>query len=143
MMLDFEYYNHPVVFALARIVLGILFFMQAYDKVFKIGLKQVVAAYELPVNHPLTSNFLVWSGTIYTSYAELIGGVLLILGLFTNYAMYLLAIDLVIATLGFCLQSPLFDMKFVWNRLVLLGFLLFAPIGWNLFSLDRLFGFIK
>jgi len=143
MMLDFEYYNHPIVFALVRIILGILFFSQAYDKVFRIGLKQEVDAYELPVNHPLSSNFFVWSGTIYTSYCELIGGVLLILGLFTNCVMYLLAIDMVIATLGFCLQSPLFDMKFVWNRLVMLGFLLVAPIQWNLFSLDKLFGFIK
>jgi len=143
MMLDFEYYNHPVIFAIARIILGILFFMQAYDKVFKIGLKQVVEAYELPVNNPLSSNFLVWSGTIYTSYCELIGGALLILGLFTNIALYFLAIDLAVATLGFCLQSPLYDMKFVWNRLMILGFLLIAPIEWNLFSLDRLFGLIK
>src|ERR1700758_644494 len=101
MMLDFEFYNHPLIFAVVRIVLGILFFMQAYDKVFKIGLKNVVEAYQLPEKHLLTSSFFVWSGTVYTSYCELIGGLLLIVGLFTNYVMYLLAIDMIIATLGF------------------------------------------
>ncbi len=139
-MIDFEYYNQPVIYALARVILGILFLSQAYDKVFRIGLKQVVSAYELPVNNPLTSNFLVWAATLYTSYCELIGGLLLILGLFTNYALYFLAADMIIATIGFCLQSPLFDLKYVWNRVVLIGFLLIAPLQWNLFSLDHVLG---
>jgi len=139
-MIDFESYNHSVFYVLARVILGILLFMQAYDKVFKIGLKGVVSAYELPANHPLNSNFLVWGGTIYTSFCELIGGFLLIFGLLTNYVLYLLALDMVIATLGFCLQSPLFDLKYIWNRVVLIGFLLIAPINWNVFSLDHLFG---
>jgi uncharacterized membrane protein YphA (DoxX/SURF4 family) len=137
-MIDFEYWNHPAVYTLFRLILGILFLMQGYEKVFRIGLRGVVDAYELPQQWHHTSNYLVWAGTIYTSWTELVCGALLIVGLFTNYALYFLGIDIVMATLGLSFQFPLLDMKFLWPRLVLLGVLLFCPANWNLFSVDHL-----
>jgi uncharacterized membrane protein YphA (DoxX/SURF4 family) len=136
--MNFEFYNHTVVFALARVVLGILFFMQGYDKVFRIKLRGIIDAYELPVPRPFISHFGVWAGTIYTSYCELVCGPMLIMGLFTNYALYFLALDIIIATIGLGIQNPQLDTRLVFPRIVLLGFLLTCPPVWNVFSVDYL-----
>jgi uncharacterized membrane protein YphA (DoxX/SURF4 family) len=132
------YYNYVGGYTLARVVLGILFFLQAYDKIFKIGLRNVVQAYELPTNY-MFSDFFIWTGTIFTSYIELICGPLLILGLFTGYSLYLLGLDIIIVVIALGTQNPMWDMKYVLPRLGLILLLLFTPETWNRLSLDYLF----
>jgi len=134
--------NQSIAFALARVILGVLFFMQGYEKVFKIKMRSIVNAYQLPINRSYIFNFFIWGGTIFTSYCELICGPLLILGVFTNYALYLIAIDMVIAVMGMSLQEAMWDMKFVWSRLALTIFLLVCPDSWNCISIDY-FIFVK
>jgi uncharacterized membrane protein YphA (DoxX/SURF4 family) len=141
-MSNFDFINQPFAFALARVILGVLIFMQGYEKVFKIRMRAIVNAYELPINRSFIFDFFIWGGTIYTSYCELICGPLLFLGLFTNFALYLFSIDMVIAVMGMSLQEAMWDMKFVWSRLVLTIFLLLCPSVWNSISLDH-FIFVK
>jgi uncharacterized membrane protein YphA (DoxX/SURF4 family) len=133
--MDFELYNHAVAYTLARVILGVLFLLQAYDKIFKIGLKNVVQAYSLPMNY-LFSDFWIWSGTVFTSYAELICGPLLILGLFTNISLYVIGIDMIIVVIALGTQNPMWDMKYVFPRLLLVMYLLYVPVFWNILSLD-------
>jgi uncharacterized membrane protein YphA (DoxX/SURF4 family) len=136
-VMPIEQYNLSFAFAIARVILGILFLLQGYDKIFKVKIKNVVEAYELPQAYPF-SNSMVWAGTIFTSFAELIGGLLLIAGFLTNYTLYLLGIDLILVVLAMSAMNPLWDMKFVFPRLTLLIFLLIAPMSWNMLSIDHL-----
>lgn len=141
-MCNIECFNQSLAFTLVRVVLGILLFMQGYDKVFKVKMRAIVNAYELPVTRSFIFDFFIWGGTIYTSYCELICGPLLFLGLFTNIALYFVGLDMVVAVLGMSLQNAMWDMKYVWSRLVLTVALLVSPESWNTISLDH-FIFIK
>jgi len=139
--MNFEIYNHSIAYALARIILGILFLWQGYDKIFNVKIKNVVQAYELPMGYPF-SNIWVWVGTIFTSYVELICGLLLIIGLATNYALYLLGLDLILVVIALSAMNPIWDMKFVFPRLILLIILLLLPPHLNILSIDH-YIFIK
>ena len=141
-MYHIDLLNQSVAFTLARTILGVLLFMQGYEKVFKIRMKAIVNAYQLPVSRSFIFDFFIWGGTIFTSYSELICGPLIFLGFFTNYALYLIALDMLVAVIGMSMQEAIWDMKYVWSRLVLTTFLLLCPISWNNFSIDQ-FIFVK
>jgi uncharacterized membrane protein YphA (DoxX/SURF4 family) len=130
----------PTIAALtARVILGFLFFFQGYDAVFKLKLKNVNSAYKELFSQSKFPAFLIGAGAYYTSLSELIGGSLLILGLFTYPALYILAINLMVASFAFGSGNALWDTKHVLPRLVLLLFNLSIPLSWHLFSLDQLF----
>jgi uncharacterized membrane protein YphA (DoxX/SURF4 family) len=134
--MNLDFYNQPAAYGLARVILGILFLIQGYDKIFNIKMRGVVQAYELPAKYPF-SNSLVWIGTVFTSFAEFIGGLLLIFGLFTSFSLHLLGIDMVLVVLAMSALNPVWDMKFVFPRLALLFLLLIMPATWNLYSIDH------
>ena len=123
---------------IARTLLGLLFFFQGYDAVFRVKIANVIETYETSFGHKGIPRFITVAGAWFTSYAELIGGLLLILGLFHYYALYLLGFNLVLASLAFSIVSPMWDMRFVFPRLVLLLFLVIVPPSWNVLSLDHL-----
>jgi|SRR6185437_11481900 len=137
--MNYDYYNQIAAYTLIRIILGLLFLLQGYDKVFRIKMSGIIDAYRWPSPQPFIPKAVVWAGACYTSYCELICGALLLTGLFTNYALYLLALDLIIATIGLGLQNPEFDTRMFFSRLILLVFLLLCPLNWNLISIDNLF----
>lgn len=122
----------------ARIFLGVLFLFQGYDAVFRVKVQRVVETYEDLLSGKRVPKFLVVLGAWYTSVTELVGGMLLILGLFEYLALYLLAINLIVAAIGFALSNPLWDPKHVLPRLILIIFLLAAPADWHTLSLDNL-----
>ena len=124
--------------AFARILLGFLFFFQGYDAVFRVGIRQVADTYQdsFASHHfPQTATLL---GACFTSLAELVGGLLLILGLLKYLALYLLGIDLLVACLGFGIMQPMWDMRHFFPRLFLLLFLLYVPSSWDTGSLDHI-----
>lgn len=121
---------------IARIFLGLLFFFQGYDAVFRVKVKNVIEAYETSFANRGIPRFLTVCGSWFTSYVELFGGVLLVFGLFEYPALFLLGINLIIASIGFGITSPLWDMRFVFPRLVLILFLLAIPHEWNCWSID-------
>jgi putative oxidoreductase len=128
---------------IVRVFLGLLFFLQGYDKVFRIGVKEVIRTVHEPLSakgiHPFFSSL----GTYFTSYIELICGALLIIGFAKYYCLYLLGFDLLFAALAFGVVEPVWDMKHIFPRLVLLIFLLIIPSQWDVVSVDYVWSLIK
>jgi putative oxidoreductase len=131
-------YHHFAATLLARVLLGILFIYQGYDAVFRIKIRNVADTYDDLFEQRGIPKFLTKAGAWYTSLTELICGFLLIVGLFSHIALYLLGINILLASFAFGLNTPLWDTKHVWPRFVLIIFLLVVPVSWNALSLDHL-----
>jgi putative oxidoreductase len=123
---------------IARVFLGLLFLFQGYDAVFNVKVSNIIETYENSFAYKGIPRFLTVLGSWFTSYVELIGGFLLVIGLFEYYALYLLGINLIIASIAFGIATPMWDMRFVFPRLVLLIFLLAVPYSWHAWSIDNL-----
>ena len=132
-----QYHQIAAVF-IARVFLGILFFFQGYDAIFNIKIKNVVESYEATFINRKMPRFLIVLATWFTSYTEFICGFLLIIGLFEYAALFLLGINLIVAAIGFGMNTPMWDSKYVFPRLVLVLLLLLVPDAWDAWSLDSL-----
>ena len=125
----------------ARVILGILFFMQGYDKIFNISLREVIETTRQGLSRfKLPGYVFTWS-VYFTSYAQWMGGILLILGIFKLATLCVLCVSMVVAVAGMSLAQPLVDLKHVFPRIVLILFLLLYPFSADVYSLDQLFGF--
>lgn len=137
-------YHHETAAALiTRVFLGILFFSQGYDKVFKVKIKGVVETFEYPVISKHFPKSLLTLIAYFTSYVELIGGFLLIIGFLKYYALYFLGFDLILVAVAFGMIKPMWDMQFVFPRLLLLLILLVMPSQWDVISVDYFWSLIK
>lgn len=132
-----QFHESAAVF-IARVFLGSLFFFQGYDAVFKVKVNTIISTYERIFSNKGIPVFLIKTGTWFTSYTELIAGLLLILGLFEYCALYLLGLNVIIASIAFSITQPMWDMRFVFPRLSLLVFLLVVPASWDVWSIDNL-----
>lgn len=113
--------------------------MQGYGKVFTWGVEDVYNMdYFYPTYKDLLPVFVIRFTAYYTSYIELIAGFLLVLGLKRDYALYFLALDLVIVTFGHGLADPIWNLSHVMFRTILLVTLLILPKDWDKFSIDTL-----
>jgi len=121
-----------------RVILGILFFFQGYDKIFRVKISGVVEFFEREMERHKVPGFILVFAAYFTSIAEFLGGALLILGLFSPWAYYLLGIDLILVCGAFSVMKPMWDMNLVFPRLLLLAILLYLPGEWDLISLDHL-----
>jgi uncharacterized membrane protein YphA (DoxX/SURF4 family) len=128
---------------LVRAFLGILFFLQGYDKVFRVGVKQVIETIHTPLADKGVPNAFSAIGAYFTSYIELICGALLIVGFLKYYCLYLLGVDLLFAAFAFGMVEAMWDMKHIFPRLALLIFLLIVPSQWDIVSIDHFWSFIK
>src|SRR4051794_3029566 len=117
-------FDKSVALLLIRSITGILFFFQAYDKIFRIGDKNVADAFGIPYGRKVIR--LQWAVTL-SSYTELIAGALLVIGLFTPWALYLLSADMLAVALSFSLIKPMWDMQYYFPRLILIVLLLLFP----------------
>jgi|SRR3990172_9064302 len=145
LFVNFHNADAAVVF-IARMFLGLLFFFQGYDAVFRIKISGVIEAIKFPLVAKGVPKFIIISGAYFTSYVELICGFLLIIGFIKYYALYLLGIDLLFAAFAFGIIKPMWDMQFVFPRLLLLIFLLLFPAYSDVLSVDyhwSLFKFIN
>ncbi len=120
-----------------RLFAGILFFFQGYDKIFNIKISGVVDTFLEDAEHLHIHKPMVTLFTYLTSFIELISGMFLMLGLFTNYTLMALGFDLVLVCFAFSLVRPMWDMQYVFPRLVLVIVLLFLPAEYNKFGLDH------
>lgn len=121
---------------LLRGLLGIIFLMQGFGKVFTWGVKgvyqNIFAAYEatwLPIP-------LLQATAFFTSWVELLGGGLLVLGLFKRWAYRGLGLVLLLVAFGHGLLQPIWDLQHVFPRAVLLIALFLLPQAWDRWSLD-------
>ena len=142
--MQIDSYTHQVSAVLiSRVFLGMLFFFQGYDAVFRIKIPAVIES----IRYPLASHGIplpmITLGAYYTSFIELVGGGLLILGFLKYYVLYLLGFNLLLASYAMGVSRPLWDMQFIFPRLLLLLFLLLAPSHWDMISADYLISYLK
>lgn len=131
--------NQAVSAFTVRVILGLIFLMQGFGKVFTWGMDNVYKADFFQGRFEgLLPDFVIYATAYYTSYVVLIGGFLLVLGLRTNYALYALASVLIIVTFGHGLAEPIWDLSHVMYRTILLVTLLILPKEWDRFSVDRM-----
>lgn len=121
-----------------RVLLGIIFFMQGYGKIFTIGAGKVYDMFFKDFENTFLPKWLIVSTAYYTSYVEMLGGFLLIIGLFRKQAMYLLAIGLLIVSFGHGLMQPIWDLSHVMPRTILLAALFLLPPEWDKWNADSL-----
>jgi uncharacterized membrane protein YphA (DoxX/SURF4 family) len=129
-------YLIPMVVLLVRVVLGVLFFMQGYDKIFRLGINTTAEAASNPVTYRLFGKGIYKAGIAVSSWIELVAGALLIIGFQHDAALMLLALDMFGAGIVFSMIKPMWDMQFYFPRLAMLVFLAIIPPGWDIWSLD-------
>lgn len=128
---------------IARVFLGLLFFYQGYDKIFRIKVKNVIETIHTPLESRGIPKIFSVTGAYFTSYTELICGATLIIGFVKYWSLYLLGFDMLFAALALGLVEPMWDMKHVFPRLVLLIFLLILPSQWDVISIDYVWSLFK
>ncbi len=132
-------YHFAIAAAVVRILAGVVFFFQGYDKVFNVGMQELKITMRVSLSKPWIPSGFVTFIAYFTSYAELIGGFLLITGFFKFFAIYLLCADVLLVATGFSLAKPMWESNHILFRLILLIFMLITPPEWDIFSLDYLF----
>lgn len=129
----------PIANFIVRWILGLLFLMAGYWKVFV--LTPVVHAQQYFVEGFAGSWIPVWLLQMLgysIPFLELIAGLLICIGLRTRGALVAVGLLLIITTYGHALQQPLFDIDgHTFTRLALIVFLLLAPAGSDNYSVDR------
>jgi putative oxidoreductase len=133
--------NETILPLFLRLILGILFFFQGYDKVVRIGMRGVVDTFKDELGEIKLPKFLLVSSAWFTSYTELIGGLFLILGFFKIPVLFILGLDMILVTAAFSLISPMWDMKYVFPRIFLLIFLFLLSDQPDLISLENLINY--
>ena len=124
---------------LARLVVGLIFFMAGAWKTFQLGPAGHVRRYFLPFQDTFLPTWSLWAVGYAIPFVELIAGALVILGWQTRPALLALGVVLVIVTFGHLLHEPLYAFhEHVIPRLALVLFVLIVPAEWDRFSLDRL-----
>ncbi len=121
-----------------RLLLGFIFLMQGVGKVFSWGVENVYKSGFSSEKYEILPDFLLYATAYYTSYTELLGGLLLVIGFKRDWALYALAVVLVVVTFGHGLESPIWDLSNVMYRAILLIPLLLLPKEWDAYSLDGL-----
>ena len=124
--------------SMLRIFAGILFFFQGYDKLFKIKMPGVIDTFMRDAERNNIKRPLVSIVAYYTSTVEFLGGIFLIFGMLTNYTLYPLGVDLILVCFAFSMVEPMWDMKHVFPRFILVILLLLLPLENDKLSVDYL-----
>lgn len=121
----------------ARLVLGLIFFMAGFWKIFQLGPLEHARKYFLPSADTFLPVWSLWFVGVATPFVELLAGALLLIGLRVREALIALGLVLVIVTFGHLLREPLFNFSgHVIPRLALLLFVLSCPRDVDRLSLD-------
>lgn len=107
-----------------RCFLGILFIFQGYDKLFVLKVRNVVSTFQNEASEKNVPGFLVTITSYFTSITEFFGGILLLAGLFHEVAIILLALNLIVVCVAFSFLNPIWDLKHVFPRVILLTIVL-------------------
>ena len=123
---------------LARLVLGLIFFMAGVHKVFMMGPAGHVREFFLPYKDTFLPVWSLWVTGASIPFVELGAGALLIIGLRVRAALLSLGAVLVIVTFGHLLKEPLYAFhEHVIPRLALTLFILAWPRSADRFSVDE------
>jgi len=129
--------NQHIAELMIRFFAGILFMFQGYDKLFRIKIAGVIEVFKADAQSNHIPAPLISGMAYYTSLAEFFGGFFLLMGFFTNYALYALGIDLLLVTIAFSYVEPMWNMKHVFPRFVLIVVLLLLPDEYRQLSVDH------
>ena len=122
---------------LARVVLGLIFFMAGLFKVFSLGPVQHAQRFFLPYADTFLPVWSLWATGTVIPIVELVAGALLLMGWRVREALLSLGGVLAIVTFGHLLKEPLYPFhEHVIPRLALLLFILVMPPQDDRFSLD-------
>jgi uncharacterized membrane protein YphA (DoxX/SURF4 family) len=126
----------------ARLVLGLIFGMAGWGKVFQMGATAHAHRYFVdPYAATWIPAWLLWTLGLSIPFVELAAGWLVFVGLFTRPALLALGCVLVIVTYGHLLKDFLYEFHtHVIPRLALLVFLLAMPRAQDVLSLDHWLG---
>ena len=123
----------------ARLVLGLIFFMAGFWKVFQLGPLNHARKYFLPFSDTFLPVWSLWAVGVTIPFVELVAGGLVIIGLRTRDALVALGFVLAIVTFGHLLKEPLYEFHtHVIPRLALLLFVFVIPHEADRFSIDHL-----
>jgi len=122
----------------ARLVLGFIFFMAGFWKVFTLGaLEHARQLFVEPYAHTFLPRWSLWVTGAVVPWVELVAGGLVLIGLKTRLALLALGGVLALVTFGHLLLEPLYEFHtHVIPRLALLVFLLVMPRSEDTLSLD-------
>ena len=123
---------------LVRTLAGILFLFQGYDKLFRIKMPGVIDSFTADAERSHIPHAVLTLVAYFTSIVEFVGGIMLVFGICTTFALYALGLDLLLVCLAFTFMKPMWDMKYVFPRFTLVITLLLMPEDWRFFSLDSL-----
>ena len=122
-----------------RVSLGILFLFQAIDKIFTVGLHDFAETIMGGLQKSKVPKAFIKLSAYISSYIELVGGLLLILGIFLPEVYIILSLNLIMVVLSFSYMQALWDMKHVFPRMVMLVFMMMVPLEKDLYTLGQLF----
>ena len=124
----------------ARLVLGLIFGMAGWGKVFRMGAVAHAHRYFVdPYASSWIPGWLLWALGLSIPFVELASGWLLFVGLFVRPALVALGCVLAIVTYGHLLKDFLYEFHtHVIPRLGLLLFILAMPRDQDVLSLDHL-----
>jgi len=128
---------------LTRVLLGILFFIQGYDKIFNIKIVNVIETIRPAYHKMKLPGFIIVLSAWFTSYIEFTCGLLLIVGLLKYFSLYLLGIDLIIVSFGMSMINSVWNMELVFPRFLLLLFLLIYPAEYDVITLQHFLAHFK
>lgn len=121
-----------------RWVLGLIFFMAGWWKVFTMGARNHAQRFFIDgFEESWIPLWLLWALGVVIPFAELLAGALVCLGWRVREASIVLGLILVAVTYGHLLQEALFDTtSHIFPRLVLLTFVLCTPPERDALSVD-------
>jgi len=134
--------DHGWAILFARLVLGLIFGMAGWGKVFKMGAVAHAHRYFVgPYGSSWIPTWLLWTVGWSVPFIELVAGWLVVSGLFVGPALIALGCVLAIVTYGHLLEDFLYSFHaHVFPRLALVVFLLVMPRESDILSLDHLLG---
>ena len=123
---------------LARLILGLIFFMAGEWKVFTMGpIEHARHFFVAPYADTFLPEWALWATGTVVPFVELVAGGLAILGLFTRASLLALGGVLVLVTFGHLLKEPLYEFHtHVIPRAALLLFVLAMPRSMDRWGID-------
>lgn len=123
---------------LARALLAVLFIFQGYDKFFRVGPKEVARSL-----YPSFQKFGFSAGLVHTAiwlnaFIEFTCGLFLLVGLLKYVSLTLIGLNMLVVSVGMSLINPVWDMKLVFPRFILLLIILLFPNEYDVLSLSYL-----